>query len=54
MSRKKQYLSVDTNYLSVGITGALAAVLLSWKKASITIVVIGAVLADIIIYMVLR
>jgi len=46
-------LSVDTNHLSVGIIGALAAVLLSWKKAPITIVVIGAVLADIILYMVL-
>ncbi len=46
-------LSVDTNHTSVGVAGALAAVLLSWKKAPITIVIIGAVLIDMILYMVL-
>ncbi|GIM28380.1 branched-chain amino acid transporter [Clostridium polyendosporum] len=46
-------LSVDTNHMSVGTIGALAAILLSWVRLPITMVVIGAVLVDIIVYMVL-
>jgi branched-subunit amino acid transport protein len=44
-------LSVDANHLSVGIAGALIALLLSWKKAPIVIVIIGAVSADIALYL---
>lgn len=44
-------LSVDKNYISVGIVGSVAAIILSWKKASITVVVIGAVLINMLLYM---
>lgn len=47
-------LSVDKNYTVVGIVGAMAAILLSWKKAPITIVVIGAISANIILYTFIR
>lgn len=47
-------LSVDKNYMSVGIIGALTAIILSWKKAPITVVVIGAVLANMVLYMIFR
>ena len=47
-------LSVDKNYISVGIVGSAAAIILSWKKASITVVVIGAVLVNMVLYMILR
>lgn len=46
-------LSVDKNNITVGMAGALAAIFLSWKKAPITVVIIGAVLVDMILYMVL-
>lgn len=47
-------LSVDKNYISVGIVGSAAAIILSWKKASITVVVIGAVLVNMVLYIILR
>lgn len=47
-------LSVDKNYMGVGIIGGFTAIILSWKKAPITVVVIGAVLANMILYIILR
>lgn len=44
-------LSVDPEMKSIGIVGGLVAVVLSFIKAPITLVIIGAVLADVIIYL---
>ena len=44
-------ISVDPEHLSVGIVGALVAVLLSLiKKIPVALVVVAAVLADMVIY----
>ena len=44
-------ISVDPAHLSVGIVGALVAVLLSLiKKIPVALVVVAAVLADMVIY----
>lgn len=43
-------LSVDGNCFWIGLLGCITAILLSWMKMPLTIVILGAVLADIVIY----
>lgn len=43
-------LSVDSDLMIIGIAGGLTAVLLSWRRAPVTVVVIGAVIVDMLIY----
>lgn len=43
-------LFVDRDFMAVGIMGALTALVLSWLNMSITFVVIGAVLVNMLIY----
>lgn len=44
-------LNVDPDIALIGIAGAAAAIILSWFKCPITVVVVGAVLTDMVIYM---
>lgn len=43
-------LSVDPNRISIGIIGAITAGLLSWRKAPLTFVVMGAVVVVMLFY----
>lgn len=43
-------LNVDKNCFWVGLIGCTTAILLSWLKMPLTVVILGAVLADVIIY----
>ena len=43
-------LSVDTNFMAIGVVGALTAIALSWFNMSITFVVIGAILVNMLMY----
>lgn len=44
-------LSVDKGNMSIGLIGALVALILSWIKTPIILVVVGAILADMVVYM---
>jgi branched-subunit amino acid transport protein len=44
-------LSVDEGNISIGLVGASVAVLLSWLKMPIMLVVVGAIISDIVVYM---
>lgn len=46
-------LFVDKSKMSIGIVGVVVAVILSWIKAPITVVIIGAIVADMILYTVI-
>jgi len=46
-------LSVDEGNLSIGLIGAFVAVILSWIKMPIILVVIGAIVADMAVYMIM-
>lgn len=41
---------VDENNYSIGIVGALMAILLGFKKCPVMICVLGAILADLLLY----
>ena len=43
-------LSVDKNFMAIGVVGALTAIVLSWFNMSITFVVIGAILVNMLMY----
>jgi branched-subunit amino acid transport protein len=43
-------LSVDSDFIAIGLVGALTALILSWYGMSITVVVIGAILANMLMY----
>jgi branched-subunit amino acid transport protein len=44
-------LTVNPQHMSVGLLGAAVAAVLAWKKLPIAIVVMGAILADMILYL---
>ncbi|HBD64295.1 MAG TPA: AzlD domain-containing protein [Clostridiales bacterium] len=46
-------LSVDEGNLSIGLIGAFVAIILSWIKMPIILVVIGAIVADMAVYMIM-
>ncbi len=46
-------LSVDEGNLSIGLIGAFVAITLSWIKMPIILVVIGAIVADMAVYMIM-
>jgi len=43
-------LYVDKDFMAIGLVGALTAVALSWINMSITFVVIGAILINVLMY----
>jgi branched-subunit amino acid transport protein len=43
-------LSVDSDFVAIGVVGALTALILSWYGMSITVVVIGAILVNMLMY----
>ena len=45
-------LTVDPTRPEIGIVGALAVVALAWKKAPLLVCVVGAILADMALYLV--
>jgi len=46
-------LKVDEEIMAIGLVGAFVAVILSWLKMPIILVVIGAIVADMAIYMII-
>ena len=46
-------LSVDEGNIAIGLVGAFVAVILSWLKMPIILVVIGAIVTDMVIYMIM-
>lgn len=44
-------LSADEGNMAIGLVGAFTAVILSWLKMPIMLVVIGAIISDIVVYM---
>lgn len=46
-------LSVDEGNMAIGIVGAFVAVILSWMKMPIMLVVIGAIVTDMVAYMIM-
>lgn len=44
-------LSVDDGNIAIGLVGAFVAVILSWMKMPIMVVVIGAIVTDMFFYM---
>jgi len=46
-------LSVDEGNLLIGLIGAFVAIILSWIKMPIILVVIGAIVADMAVYMIM-
>lgn len=45
-------LKVDEEIMAIGLVGAFVAVILSWLKMPIILVVIGAIIADMVVYMI--
>ena len=43
-------LSVDKDFMAIGVVGALTALALSWFNMSITFVVIGAIVVNMLMY----
>ena len=46
-------LSVDEGIMAIGLVGAFVAVILSWIKMPIILVVIGAIVTDMVVYMIM-
>lgn len=46
-------LKVDERNMAIGLVGGFVAVLLSWLRMPIILVVIGAILADMAVYMIM-
>lgn len=46
-------LSVDEGNMAIGLAGAFVAVILSWMRMPIILIVIGAIVTDIVIYMII-
>lgn len=44
-------LSVDPERMEIGLLGALAAALLAWKKRPVMVCVLGAILVDLLLYL---
>ena len=44
-------LSVHAGHISVGIVGAVVAAVLAWRKFPIAVIVIGAIAADMVLYL---
>lgn len=47
------FLTVDASRLDIGLTGALAAAVLAWKKCPVMVCVLGAIGADLLLYLIL-
>jgi len=45
-------LTVDPARPDIGIVGALAVILLAWKKAPLLLCVVGAIVTDMLLYLV--
>ena len=45
-------LTVDPARPEIGIVGALVVIVLAWKKAPLLVCVVGAILADMALYLV--
>lgn len=45
------FLSVDPARIEIGLLGALAAALLAWKKCPVLVCVLGAIGADLLLYL---
>lgn len=43
-------LKVDQNCYWIGLLGCVVAIVLSWQRLPLTMVILGAVLADVILY----
>lgn len=46
-------LKVDEGIMAIGLVGALVSVILSWLRMPIILVVIGAIIADMAVYMII-
>lgn len=46
-------LKVDDGNMSIGLVGAFVAIILSWIKMPIILVVTGAIVADMAVYMIM-
>lgn len=45
-------LTVDSTRPEIGIVGALVVIALAWKKAPLLVCVVGAILTDMVLYLV--
>lgn len=45
------FLSVDPQRVEIGLLGALTAALLAWKKCPVMVCVLGAIGADLLLYL---
>lgn len=44
-------LTVDPGRVEIGLLGALAAALLAWKKCPVMVCVLGAIVVDLLLYL---
>lgn len=47
-------VTIDSNHIGIGIAGALAAILLGWKRLPIIVVILGSVITVMFAYLIFQ